>query len=94
MYKTVKEIAELVGGVVEGDNSVVIKGVCGIKEAKEGDITFLANSKYIGLMKTTGEKEGFKRPSISLIKPILNLTQKKRNISHMSGYGINKVIKP
>ena len=51
--KTLQEIAALIGGEVVGDGSVVIKGVAGIKEAKEGDITFLANSKYFSLLEKT-----------------------------------------
>ncbi|MCX5715616.1 MAG: UDP-3-O-(3-hydroxymyristoyl)glucosamine N-acyltransferase [Candidatus Omnitrophica bacterium] len=43
---TLEEISRLVDGKLEGDPSVVIKGASGIKEAQEGDITFLANPKY------------------------------------------------
>jgi len=53
MRKTLREIAELVGGEVVGDESLVITGVSGIKEAHEGDITFLANPKYSPLVDKT-----------------------------------------
>ncbi len=53
MRKTLKEIAGLIGGEVVGDASVVITGVSGIKEAREGDITFLANDKYLPLVDKT-----------------------------------------
>ena len=53
MEKTLKQIAELIDGTIEGDESVIITGVCGIKEAQEGDITFVANSKYVALMNNT-----------------------------------------
>jgi len=53
MRMTLSEIAELVSGEVVGDPNTVITGISGIKEAREGDITFVANSKYIPLMKTT-----------------------------------------
>jgi len=53
MKKTLKEIAQLVSGSIVGDESVEITGVCGIKEAKEGDITFVANPKYAALIKKT-----------------------------------------
>lgn len=43
---TLKEITALVGGELEGNSSVVIKGVSSLKDAKEGDITFLGNPKY------------------------------------------------
>lgn len=48
-----KEIAKLVGGEVVGDGSIRITGLCGIKEAKAGDITFVANSKYLYLLEST-----------------------------------------
>lgn len=53
MRKTLKEIADLIKGEVVGDGSTVITGVSGIKEAREGDITFLANPKYSPLIETT-----------------------------------------
>ncbi|NQT46435.1 MAG: UDP-3-O-(3-hydroxymyristoyl)glucosamine N-acyltransferase [Candidatus Omnitrophica bacterium] len=51
--KTIREIAEHINGEVVGDNKAVIRGVSGIKIAKEGDITFLANTKYAPLMEKT-----------------------------------------
>jgi UDP-3-O-[3-hydroxymyristoyl] glucosamine N-acyltransferase len=53
MKRTLREIAQLIDGSVIGDGDTEINGVCGIKEAKEGDITFIANPKYIALMKQT-----------------------------------------
>jgi UDP-3-O-[3-hydroxymyristoyl] glucosamine N-acyltransferase len=50
---TLEEITKLVAGELEGDPRVVIKGVSGIKEARQGDITFLANPKYEFLMETS-----------------------------------------
>lgn len=47
------EIARLVQGELVGSPDTVITGISGIKEAKEGDITFLANSKYASLMQAT-----------------------------------------
>jgi len=54
MHKTLKEIAELVDGEIVGNASTVITGVSGIKEAGQGDITFVANPKYLPLMEKTG----------------------------------------
>ena len=53
MQKTLKEIARLIEGEVVGNDQVEIKGVCGIKEASEGDITFLANPKYLPFIDKT-----------------------------------------
>lgn len=40
------EIAERVGGAIEGNGDVEIKAVAGLKEASAGDVSFLANPKY------------------------------------------------
>jgi len=53
MRKKVKEIAEIVGGRVIGDGEILITGISGIKEAKPGDLTFIANKKYKNLLQTT-----------------------------------------
>lgn len=48
-----KEIAQWVGGRVIGDDRTLIRGLCGIREAKAGDLTFVANARYLHLLKTT-----------------------------------------
>ena len=53
MEMTVKDIAEILKGEVVGDKNSVITGVSGIKESKEGDLTFIANRKYLSLLKST-----------------------------------------
>jgi len=53
MAKTLREIASTISGKVIGDEDIIIKGVCGIKEAQEGDITFLANPKYKSYIEKT-----------------------------------------
>jgi UDP-3-O-[3-hydroxymyristoyl] glucosamine N-acyltransferase len=53
MKKTLNEIAKLIDGKVIGDGDILINGVSGIREAAEGEITFLANSKYSPLMDKT-----------------------------------------
>jgi len=53
LHKTLNEIARLIDGKVVGDGGILITGVSGIKEAAEGDITFLANPKYSPLMDKT-----------------------------------------
>lgn len=45
------EIAQLVGGELAGDRNLVITGVAGIKDAQKGDITFLANAKYLSFLR-------------------------------------------
>ena len=53
MRFTLQEIANMVKGELVGDPDIIVTGISGIKEAKEGDITFLANSKYSSLMYAT-----------------------------------------
>ena len=53
MRKTLAEIAELIEGEVIGDRNLVITGLCGIKEGQEGDLTFVADSKYFPLAEKT-----------------------------------------
>ena len=53
MRKTLAEIAAIVDGEVVGDQKLVITGLGGIKEANPGDLTFIANPKYISLLRTT-----------------------------------------
>ncbi|MCK4549550.1 MAG: UDP-3-O-(3-hydroxymyristoyl)glucosamine N-acyltransferase [Candidatus Krumholzibacteria bacterium] len=49
----IEEIAGIVGGKVEGDGSIEIHGVAGLKEAVSGEITFLANPKYESYLAST-----------------------------------------
>lgn len=53
MRKTLAEIAQIVEGEVIGDGNLIITGLCGIKEGKEGDLTFLADAKYFNLAERT-----------------------------------------
>ncbi|MFC1587343.1 UDP-3-O-(3-hydroxymyristoyl)glucosamine N-acyltransferase [Planctomycetota bacterium] len=48
-----QELADLVQGDVEGDPNVEISGVRGIGDARSGDITFLANTKYFSQLQST-----------------------------------------
>lgn len=50
MEKTLQELAALVDGAVIGDGQTVIAGISGIREARRGDITFIANRKYAHLL--------------------------------------------
>lgn len=54
MKKTLKELAGYLGGKVIGDETAEVSGLAGLDEAREGQITFLANPKYAGKVATTG----------------------------------------
>jgi UDP-3-O-[3-hydroxymyristoyl] glucosamine N-acyltransferase len=82
MHKTLNEIAHLIGGTLVGDGTVVIKGIAGIREAEEGDITFLANPKYYPLIKSThasaiiipADVECGSKPAVCVDNPSLAFT--------------------
>ena len=46
MRVTVREVAQLLGGTVIGDDQQIITGISSLTEASPGDISFLANPKY------------------------------------------------
>ncbi|UFS68631.1 UDP-3-O-(3-hydroxymyristoyl)glucosamine N-acyltransferase [Geomonas sp. RF6] len=53
MQKTLKEIAEYLGGTVTGDPETLIAGLATLDDAGEGQVTFLANPKYASKVATT-----------------------------------------
>ncbi|MFH0878979.1 MAG: UDP-3-O-(3-hydroxymyristoyl)glucosamine N-acyltransferase [Lentisphaerota bacterium] len=53
MELTASEIARQTGLTCEGDGSVMIRGLAGIRDAQPGDITFLATRKYASLAAAT-----------------------------------------
>ena len=53
MRQTLADIAQLLGGKIVGNGDLVITGISGIKEASPGDLTFLANPKYLSLASAT-----------------------------------------
>lgn len=98
MRFTLKEIADLIDAELSGDPALVITGISGIKEAKEGDITFLANSKYWSLMSTTKasaiitSRDAFKtdKPLLKTDNPSLAFTKvvslaSKDDVQHPQG---------
>jgi UDP-3-O-[3-hydroxymyristoyl] glucosamine N-acyltransferase len=50
---TAREIADLVGGTLSGNPAEVVTGVAGIREAQEGDLTFVGSPKYLSAVQTT-----------------------------------------
>lgn len=53
MQFTVQQIAQILGGEIEGDAQTLISSLGKIQEAKSGDIAFLANPKYENFIYTT-----------------------------------------
>jgi len=53
MKITLKKIAEILGGSIIGQEDIEISGIAGIEDAKEGEISFISNAKYLPHIKTT-----------------------------------------
>ncbi|MGD0652068.1 MAG: UDP-3-O-(3-hydroxymyristoyl)glucosamine N-acyltransferase [Verrucomicrobiia bacterium] len=53
MQLTAREIADIVGGTLSGNPAEVVTGVAGIREAQEGDLTFVGSPKYLSAVQTT-----------------------------------------
>lgn len=77
MEKTLQELSEHVGGTVLGDPSVKIRGVMGIDDAREGDITFISNDKYIRKINQTAASAIIVSPKLKDINASLS---QKRNL--------------
>ncbi len=71
MEKTVGELAAHVRGKVFGDEDVIISGVNGIIEAVAGEITFVANPKYIEYLTKTEASAIIVSPEIQFEKKTL-----------------------
>ena len=54
MGATIREIADRIAGVLDGDPAIAITGMAGLRDAGPGDISFLANSRYASEVATTG----------------------------------------
>jgi UDP-3-O-[3-hydroxymyristoyl] glucosamine N-acyltransferase len=72
MEITLEELARKLGGRVAGDGGVRLRGVAGLDEAGAGDLSFLANAKYMALLSTTKAsavvvKEGVACPLPALV---------------------------
>jgi len=46
--KTVKELAEYLGGVVRGDETCRISGLAPLESAGPSELTFITHAKYLG----------------------------------------------
>jgi UDP-3-O-[3-hydroxymyristoyl] glucosamine N-acyltransferase len=53
MALTLTQVAQALNGVLEGDGSLAITGLAGLKEAEPGSLTFLANPRYAPAMAET-----------------------------------------
>ncbi len=72
---TVGEIAQLVGGEVAGDSGIIISGARGINEACCGDVTFVANTRYMPLLTKTAASAIIVplQAEVVLVKPVIKV---------------------
>jgi UDP-3-O-[3-hydroxymyristoyl] glucosamine N-acyltransferase len=71
MQFTAQEIADLVGGVLEGDPTITVSKLAKIEEADGQSISFIANPKYLGFINTTGA-------ALVIISNQLEITEKPK----------------
>ena len=75
MKKRLKELAQWVDGTVIGDGEIEISGVAAIEEARDGEITFIADSKYLpNLSKTNASAVIASKEVTQADKPLLCVT--------------------
>src|SRR4030043_92643 len=75
MKKRMKELAQWVDGTVIGDGEIEISGVAAIEEARDGEITFIADSKYLpNLSKTNASAVIASKEVTQADKPLLCVT--------------------
>jgi UDP-3-O-[3-hydroxymyristoyl] glucosamine N-acyltransferase len=61
---TLEALAARLGASLVGDGRMVITGVAGIEEAKEGEITFVANPRYRSKLQSTGASAAIVPPDV------------------------------
>lgn len=101
MRRSLRELAELVEGKVDGDGNLIIKGVAGVEEAREGDITFAISEKFLRLAERSKASavvvplkvRGLSKPTIQVESPRLAFA-KILELFYPPGPGFKKGIHP
>jgi UDP-3-O-[3-hydroxymyristoyl] glucosamine N-acyltransferase len=82
MSFSLESIAQRIGGELDGPSGLEIRGVAGLEEAREGELSFLARSRYRPQLRSTGASavilkrgEEFDGPSIRVDDPYLSFLQ-------------------
>jgi UDP-3-O-[3-hydroxymyristoyl] glucosamine N-acyltransferase len=98
---TLQEIARLVEGELLGNPGVEIHGLAGIKEARPGELTFLANPKYREFLKTTqasaaivGQEETAATISLIRVKDPYLAYQRVSEALYVPNHPVTKEIHP
>lgn len=64
MPYTLHQIAEIIGAELRGDKDCIISGIATLRNAGQGDLSFLANRKYRKYLKTTGASAVILSPDV------------------------------
>jgi UDP-3-O-[3-hydroxymyristoyl] glucosamine N-acyltransferase len=72
--QTLQELANLIGGEVIGNAGLTISGIASIEKAREGEITFIAQSKYLPRARETKASAIIAAQTIEAIDKPLILT--------------------
>jgi UDP-3-O-[3-hydroxymyristoyl] glucosamine N-acyltransferase len=80
-----REIADLIGGKIADDGEFDITGAAGISDAKEGDITFLAGTKWLKNLK-------FSKASAVLVKETIEEIEKPQVVVANPKYAFAKLL--
>jgi UDP-3-O-[3-hydroxymyristoyl] glucosamine N-acyltransferase len=67
------ELAKLIGATLVGDAHQSVRQVRGLDEAGPGDLTFIANAKYLGKLQSTRASAVIVAPGVSSDRPDLTL---------------------
>lgn len=70
MTYTVAQLAQILNGSIDGDESLVIRGASKIDEAVEGNISFITNPKYVSAIYDTSASAVLVGKSLELAKAI------------------------
>ena len=70
MKYTALQIAELLGGKIQGDRDLVVTSISRIEEGKEGTLTFLSNPKYTRFLYSTKASVAIVSKDLVLEKPV------------------------
>lgn len=64
MPYTLLQIADVIGAELHGDEECIISGIATLQNAKQGDLSFLANRKYRKYLKTTAASAVILSPDV------------------------------
>lgn len=70
MQFNASQISSLINGKIEGDAGIIVNSFGKIEDAKEGQLTFLANPKYEDFLYTTGASVVIINDSLELKQPL------------------------